>query len=101
MESSAASEAQPAAAFAGVVIIDLTQIYNGPYATFLLAQAGATVIKVEPPRGEHLRARRRAPMITNIIDDNALLQPEARVTFVRPEPGAAALARFKLAQPSK
>jgi formyl-CoA transferase len=64
MQSSAASEAQPAAAFAGVVIIDLAQIYNGPYATFLLAQAGATVIKVEPPRGEHLRARRRAPGIT-------------------------------------
>ncbi|HET8938799.1 MAG TPA: CoA transferase [Polyangiales bacterium] len=52
------------APFAGVVVIDLTQIYNGPYATFLLAQAGATVIKVEPPRGEHLRARRRAPGIT-------------------------------------
>ena len=25
----------------GVTIIDLTQIYNGPYATFLLAEAGA------------------------------------------------------------
>lgn len=52
------------APFAGVVVIDLTQIYNGPYATFLLAQAGATVIKVEPPRGEHLRVRRRARGIT-------------------------------------
>jgi uncharacterized OB-fold protein len=36
-------------------------------------------------------------MITNIIDDSELLEPEARVTFVRPAPGAAALARFKLA----
>ena len=25
---------------AGVTVLDLTQIYNGPYATFLLAQAG-------------------------------------------------------------
>ncbi|GAB2481162.1 hypothetical protein GCM10027082_35010 [Comamonas humi] len=44
----------------GVTILDLTQIYNGPYATFLLAQAGADVIKVESPSGEHLRKRDRA-----------------------------------------
>ncbi|AWB32797.1 CaiB/BaiF CoA transferase family protein [Orrella marina] len=44
----------------GVVILDLTQIYNGPYATFLMARAGATVIKVEPPGGEHLRKRHRS-----------------------------------------
>ena len=41
----------------GVVVVDLSQIYNGPYATFLLAAAGATVIKVEPPGGEPLRRR--------------------------------------------
>ena len=41
----------------GVVVLDLTQIYNGPYATFLMARAGARVIKVEPPDGEHLRKR--------------------------------------------
>lgn len=46
--------------FTGVVILDLTQIYNGPYATFLLAQAGAEVIKIEPPDGEHLRKRQGA-----------------------------------------
>jgi CoA:oxalate CoA-transferase len=46
--------------FAGVTVIDLTQIYNGPYATFLLAQAGAEVIKIEPPGGEHLRKRQGA-----------------------------------------
>ena len=33
----------------GLVVIDLSQIYNGPYATFLMAAAGAEVIKVEPP----------------------------------------------------
>lgn len=43
--------------FAGITVLDLTQIYNGPYATFLLAQGGAEVIKIEPPGGEHLRKR--------------------------------------------
>jgi CoA:oxalate CoA-transferase len=41
----------------GVRVVDLTQIYNGPYATFLLAIGGADVIKIEPPAGEHLRKR--------------------------------------------
>lgn len=41
-----------------VTVLDLGQIYNGPYAGFLMAQAGARVIKVEPPGdGESLRAR--------------------------------------------
>jgi CoA:oxalate CoA-transferase len=47
----------PAYPLAGLVILDLSQIYNGPYATFLLAMAGAEVIKVEPRMGEHLRRR--------------------------------------------
>lgn len=41
----------------GVTVIDLGQIYNGPYATFLMAMAGARVIKVEPPGGEKMRRR--------------------------------------------
>jgi CoA:oxalate CoA-transferase len=41
----------------GVVVLDLGQIYNGPYCSFLLARAGATVIKIEPPGGENLRRR--------------------------------------------
>lgn len=40
-----------------ITVIDLTQIYNGPYATFLMALAGANVIKVEPKTGENLRSR--------------------------------------------
>ena len=43
----------------GITVIDLGQIYNGPYASLLLALAGADVIKVEPPGGEHLRGRAR------------------------------------------
>ena len=41
----------------GVRVLDLGQIYNGPYAGFLLAHAGADVVKVEPPGGEVLRKR--------------------------------------------
>ena len=39
----------------GYVILDFTQFYQGPYATFLAAKAGANVIKIEPPNGERLR----------------------------------------------
>lgn len=41
----------------GVTVIDLGQIYNGPYATFMMAMAGARVIKIEPPGGEKMRRR--------------------------------------------
>jgi formyl-CoA transferase len=41
----------------GITVIDLSHVYNGPYATFLMAMAGARVIKVEPLDGEHLRSR--------------------------------------------
>ncbi len=41
----------------GITVIDVSHVYNGPYATFLLAMAGAEVIKVEPIEGEHLRSR--------------------------------------------
>ncbi len=39
----------------GVTVLDFGQIYNGPYAGYLLAMAGARVIKVESPLGEGLR----------------------------------------------
>ena len=41
----------------GIRVVDLSQIYNGPYCTFLMAMAGAEVIKIEPLTGEHLRRR--------------------------------------------
>jgi len=44
---------------AGVTVLDFGQVYQGPYATLLMATAGADVIKIEPPNGEPLR--RRAP----------------------------------------
>lgn len=41
----------------GITVLDLGHIYQGPYASLLLALAGARVIKVEPPGGEGLRTR--------------------------------------------
>ena len=42
---------------AGITVLDFGQIYQGPYATLLMAKAGANVIKIEPPGGEPLRRR--------------------------------------------
>ncbi len=42
---------------AGITVLDLGQIYQGPYCSFLLANSGARVIKVEPLDGETLRSR--------------------------------------------
>ena len=39
----------------GVTVVDMTQGICGPYASLLLADAGARVIKVEPPEGDYAR----------------------------------------------
>jgi CoA:oxalate CoA-transferase len=49
----------PRLPLAGLVVIDFGQIFQGPYATLLLAKGGADVIKIEPPQGEPLRRRAR------------------------------------------
>jgi CoA:oxalate CoA-transferase len=46
--------------FEDLIVLDMGQIYQGPYAGFLLAMAGAFVIKVEPKSGENLRRRTRS-----------------------------------------
>jgi CoA:oxalate CoA-transferase len=35
----------------GIVVVDLSRILAGPYCTMLMAEMGARVIKVEPPKG--------------------------------------------------
>lgn len=39
----------------GVVIVDLSRILSGPFATRTLYNMGATIIKVEPPQGDDSR----------------------------------------------
>jgi crotonobetainyl-CoA:carnitine CoA-transferase CaiB-like acyl-CoA transferase len=83
----------PQQPLAGLVVLDLGQIYNGPYCSLLLAHHGATVIKVEPPQGDTLRRMDRSPggasypfLMLNPSKKGVaidLKQPRGRETFLR------------------
>src|SRR5438874_5795569 len=43
----------------GMLVLDLGQIYNGPYCGLLLGFMGARVLKIEGPEGDIVRRRKR------------------------------------------
>jgi crotonobetainyl-CoA:carnitine CoA-transferase CaiB-like acyl-CoA transferase len=43
----------------GMLVLDLGQVYHGPYCGLLLSFMGARVLKIEPPEGDIVRRRKR------------------------------------------
>ena len=70
----------PRLPLSGLVVLDFGQIFQGPYATLLLAKAGADVIKIEPPHGEPLR-RRAAPGKSTTLPIAMLNQNKRAITL--------------------
>src|SRR5438132_4425603 len=56
-QSQSTRESKSGYPLSGITVLDLSHVYNGPYAAFRMAMAGADVIKIEPLHGEHLRSR--------------------------------------------
>lgn len=79
----------PAQPLEGIRILDLTSVIMGPFATRILADLGADVIKIEPPEGEMLRppggARISGPML------NLYRNKRSIVLDLKSEAGKAAL----------
>ncbi len=53
--STTSAVASAGGALAGVKVVDLSRVLGGPYATMILADHGADVIKIEPPQGDDTR----------------------------------------------
>jgi CoA:oxalate CoA-transferase len=70
----------PRLPLAGITVLDFGQIFQGPYATLLMAKGGADVIKIEPPSGEPLR-RRAAPGKSATLPFAMLNQNKRTVTL--------------------
>jgi formyl-CoA transferase len=75
----------------GMLVLDLGQIYNGPYCGLLLGFMGARVLKIESPEGDVVRRRKRnvEPYPLVMLNSNKesvvldLKQPEGKALFLR------------------
>ncbi len=75
----------------GMLVLDLGQVYNGPYCGLLLGFMGARVLKIEPPEGDIVRRRKRhvEPYPLVMLNSNKesvvldLKHPEGKALFLR------------------
>jgi formyl-CoA transferase len=74
----------------GMLVLDLGQIYNGPYCGLLLGFMGARVLKIEAPEGDIVRRRKRQvePYPLVMLNSNKesvvldLKHPEGKALFL-------------------
>jgi crotonobetainyl-CoA:carnitine CoA-transferase CaiB-like acyl-CoA transferase len=74
-----------------MLVLDLGQVYNGPYCGLLLGFMGARVLKIEPPEGDVVRRRKRdvEPYPLVMLNSNKesvvldLKQPKGKALFLR------------------
>src|SRR5438067_1199645 len=81
---------------AGIVVLDFGQVYQGPYASLLMAQAGADVIKIEPPQGEPLRRRAQPGKSTTF--PTAMLNSTKRAITLNLKHGRGRALLFRMAE---
>ncbi|HYB42384.1 MAG TPA: CoA transferase, partial [Candidatus Methylomirabilis sp.] len=75
----------------GMLVLDLGQVYNGPYCGLLLGFMGARVLKIEAPEGDIVRRRKRSvePYPLVMLNSNKesvvldLKRPEGAALFRR------------------
>jgi formyl-CoA transferase len=75
----------------GMLVLDMGQVYNGPYCGLLLGFMGARVLKIEPPEGDIVRRRKRQiePYPLVMLNSNKesvvldLKHPEGKALFLR------------------
>jgi CoA:oxalate CoA-transferase len=75
----------------GMLVLDLGQVYHGPYCGLLLSFMGARVLKIEPPEGDIVRRRKRNvepyPLVMlNSNKESVVLDfkhPEGKALFIR------------------
>jgi crotonobetainyl-CoA:carnitine CoA-transferase CaiB-like acyl-CoA transferase len=85
-----------AGALEGVRVVDLTQFVLGPYATQILGDLGADVIKVEEPAGDRQRRTGKAPTSKTMGPAHVAFNRNKRslTLDLKTEPGRRALRRL-------